>query len=57
MSFEPADLTEHLDSLYRYSLSVTRDPELAADTAAGRDRARCWRSAISTGANRRWGIG
>ena len=33
MSFEPADLTEHLDSLYRYSLSVTRDPELAADTA------------------------
>ena len=32
MGFDPADLPEHLDTLYRYALGVTRDPELAADT-------------------------
>lgn len=32
MGFHPADLTEHLDALYRYALGVTRDPDLAADT-------------------------
>ena len=32
MGFEPAELTEHLDALYRYALGVTRDPDLAADT-------------------------
>lgn len=32
MAFDPADLTEHLDTLYRYTLGVTRDPDLAADT-------------------------
>lgn len=29
--FEPDDLAEHLDRLYRYALGVTRDPDLAAD--------------------------
>lgn len=32
MGFDTADLTEHLDTLYRYALGVTRDPDLAADT-------------------------
>ncbi len=32
MGLDPADLTEHLDTLYRYALGVTRDPDLAADT-------------------------
>ena len=32
MGIEPDELTEHLDTLYRYALGVTRDPELAADT-------------------------
>ena len=32
MTFEPADLNEHLNGLYRYALGVTRDPDLAADT-------------------------
>ena len=32
MGFDPAELTEHLDTLYRYALGVTRDPDLAADT-------------------------
>lgn len=32
IGFEPEDLTENLDTLYRYALSVTRDPGLAADT-------------------------
>lgn len=32
MALDPADLTEHLDTLYRYALGVTRDPDLAADT-------------------------
>ncbi len=32
MTFAPEELTEHLDMLYRYSLGITRDPELAADT-------------------------
>ncbi len=32
MGFDPTELTEHLDTLYRYALGVTRDPELAADT-------------------------
>mgnify|MGYP001819751090 FL=1 len=33
MSFEPDDLNPHLDSLYRYALGVTHDPDLAADVA------------------------
>ena len=32
MGFDPAELTEHLDTLHRYALGVTRDPDLAADT-------------------------
>lgn len=32
MGLDPADLTDHLDALYRYALGVTRDPDLAADT-------------------------
>lgn len=32
MALDPADLTDHLDTLYRYALGVTRDPDLAADT-------------------------
>lgn len=32
MSFEPKELGDHLDSLYRYALSVSHDPEIAADT-------------------------
>ena len=31
MSFEPADLVEHLDALHRYALGMTRDPQLADD--------------------------
>ncbi len=31
MALDPAELTEHLDTLYRYALGVTRDPDLAAD--------------------------
>lgn len=30
-TFDPADLTEHLDTLHRYAIGVTRDPDLAAD--------------------------
>ncbi|MEZ5225390.1 MAG: sigma-70 family RNA polymerase sigma factor [Acidimicrobiales bacterium] len=32
MTFAAEELAEHLDTLYRYALGVTRDPELAADT-------------------------
>ena len=32
MGFDATELTEHLDTLYRYALGVTRDPDLAADT-------------------------
>lgn len=32
MTIEPTHLTDHLDTLYRYALGVTRDPDLAADT-------------------------
>ena len=32
MSFDPADLDQHVDTLYRYALGVTHDPDLAADT-------------------------
>lgn len=32
MSFEPEDLDEHIDTLYRYAIGVTHDPDLAADT-------------------------
>jgi RNA polymerase sigma-70 factor (ECF subfamily) len=32
VGFDTAELTEHLDTLNRYALGVTRDPELAADT-------------------------
>ncbi|MFW2384040.1 MAG: sigma-70 family RNA polymerase sigma factor [Acidimicrobiales bacterium] len=32
VGFEPSDLADQLDMLYRYALGVTRDPELAADT-------------------------
>lgn len=32
MGFESADLDQHLDTLYRYALSVTHDPDLASDT-------------------------
>ena len=32
MQFEPKELGEHLEGLYRYALSVTHDPDLAADT-------------------------
>ena len=32
MGFDPDDLAEHLDTLYRYAVGVTRDPDLAADT-------------------------
>jgi RNA polymerase sigma-70 factor (ECF subfamily) len=31
MSFEPADLVDHLDALHRYALGMTRDPDLADD--------------------------
>ncbi len=31
MGFEPHDLNEHLDTLYRYALGVTHDSHLAAD--------------------------
>lgn len=31
MGFEPHELNEHLDTLYRYALGVTHDPNLAAD--------------------------
>jgi RNA polymerase sigma-70 factor (ECF subfamily) len=31
MRFEPEDLNEHLDALFRYALGVTRDAHLAAD--------------------------
>lgn len=31
MGFEPDDLSQHLPALYRYALSVTHDPDLAAD--------------------------
>ena len=33
MSFEPDELNPHLESLYRYALGVTHDPDLAADVA------------------------
>ena len=33
MSFEPVELNPHLESLYRYALGVTHDPDLAADVA------------------------
>jgi RNA polymerase sigma-70 factor (ECF subfamily) len=32
MGFDPDDLVEHLDPLYRYALGVTHDPDRAADT-------------------------
>ena len=32
MAIDPAELTEHVDTLYRYALGVTRDPDVAADT-------------------------
>lgn len=32
MAFDPVELTAHLDTLHRYALSATRDPDLAADT-------------------------
>lgn len=32
MSFEPDELDQHLDTLYRYALGVTHNPDLAADT-------------------------
>jgi RNA polymerase sigma-70 factor (ECF subfamily) len=32
-TFQPGDLVDHLDAIYRYALGVTRDPELAADAA------------------------
>ena len=32
MAFDPTELADHLDALHRYALSVTRDPDLAADT-------------------------
>lgn len=31
MSFDPAELVEHLDALHRYALGMTRDPDLADD--------------------------
>ncbi|MEZ5383616.1 MAG: sigma-70 family RNA polymerase sigma factor [Microthrixaceae bacterium] len=31
--FQPAELVDHLDAVYRYALGVTHDPELAADAA------------------------
>ncbi len=31
MSFETADLVDHLDALHRYALAMTRDPDLADD--------------------------
>ncbi|MCD9624046.1 sigma-70 family RNA polymerase sigma factor [Rhabdothermincola salaria] len=33
MGLDADDLTEHLDTIYRYALGVTRDPDLAADVA------------------------
>lgn len=32
MTFEADELTQHIEALYNYSLGVTRDPELAAET-------------------------
>ncbi len=32
MTFLPEELDQHLDTLYRYALGVTNDPDLAADT-------------------------
>jgi len=32
VSFEPEELGAHIDMLHRYALSVTHDPDLAADT-------------------------
>jgi RNA polymerase sigma-70 factor (ECF subfamily) len=32
MGFEATELADHVDTLYRYALGVTRDPDLAADT-------------------------
>lgn len=32
MGFDPADLNDHVETLYRYALGVTHDPDLAADT-------------------------
>jgi DNA-directed RNA polymerase specialized sigma24 family protein len=31
MSFDDRDLTDQLDTLYRYALGTTGDPDLAAD--------------------------
>lgn len=31
MAFDSSELTSHLEALYRYALSVTRDPDLAGD--------------------------
>jgi RNA polymerase sigma-70 factor (ECF subfamily) len=33
VGFDAAELSEHLDTIYRYALGVTHDPDLAADTA------------------------
>lgn len=32
MSFQPEELNQHLDTLHRYALGVTHNPDLAADT-------------------------